>query len=255
MLSSTLAVVSVLARIAVATPLPHAVHEARTAAPSGWEKREVLDRRAILPMKVALAQGNLDKGWDWLNDVSHPTSANYGKHWSAKDVAEAFAPSEGTVDAVKAWLASAGIDGPRVKQSQSLNWLEFSATVNEAEELLKTRYHVYEHESGQPHIACEEYSLPTHLQEHVEFVYPTVHFDAKLKAREAPEDTAEDLVAEKREAAKGLTEKRDSPLARGWGPGKPWGPWKPPGGGWRMPRVSTKLHSRPARSSTSSLHI
>jgi tripeptidyl-peptidase-1 len=239
MLFSSLASFCALAALAVASPVPHAVNEIRTGVPSGWEKRELLDRRAILPMKIALAQGNLDKGWDWLKDVSHPESAKYGQHWSAKDVAEAFAPSQGTVDAVKAWLASAGIDGPRVKQSQSLNWLEFSVTVDEAEKLLRTRYNVYEHESGQPHIACEEYSIPTHLQEHVEFVYPTVHFDAKLKARDVPEDAAEDLVVEKRSS--------DSNRGRGWGPGKPWGPWKPPGGGWRMPKVSV----RPAIQQTS----
>ena len=228
----SLGVVGALAILAVTSPVPHTVHEVRTAIPSGWEKRETLDRRAILPMKVALAQGNLDKGWDWLKDVSQPTSANYGKHWSAKEVAEAFAPSQGTVDAVKAWLASAGIDEPRVRQSQSLNWLEFSATVDEAEELLKTRYNVYEHESGQPHIACEEYSIPAHLQGHVEFVYPTVHFDAKLKARGLSEDAAGDLAVEKRDS--------DSNRGRGWGPGKPWGPWKPPGGGWRIPKVSAR---------------
>lgn len=228
----SLGVVGALAILAVTSPVPHAVHEVRTAIPPGWEKREILDRRAILPMKVALAQGNLDKGWDWLKDVSQPTSANYGKHWSAKEVAEAFAPSQGTVDAVKAWLASAGIDEPRVRQSQSLNWLEFSATVDEAEELLKTRYNVYEHESGQPHIACEEYSIPAHLQGHVEFVYPTVHFDAKLKARGLSEDAAGDLAVEKRDS--------DSNRGRGWGPGKPWGPWKPPGGGWRIPKVSAR---------------
>jgi tripeptidyl-peptidase-1 len=232
MFFSSLASFCALATLAVASPVPHVVHEIRTTVPSGWEKRELLDRRAILPMKVALAQGNLDKGWDWLKDVSHPESAKYGQHWSAKDVAEAFAPSQGTVDAVKAWLACAGIDGPRVKQSQSLNWLEFSATVDEAEELLKTRYNVYEHESGQPHIACEEYSIPAHLGEHVEFVYPTVHFDAKLKARDVPEDAAEDLMVEKRSS--------DPNRGRGWGPGKPWGPWKPPGGGWRMPKVSVR---------------
>jgi tripeptidyl-peptidase-1 len=232
MFFSSLAFSCALATLAVASPVPHVVHETRTTVPAGWEKRDVLDRRAILPMKIALAQGNLDKGWDWLKDVSHPESANYGQHWSAKDVAEAFAPSQGTVDTVKAWLASAGIDGPRVKQSKSLNWLEFSATVDEAEELLKTKYNVYEHESGQPHIACEEYSIPAHLQEHVEFVLPTVHFDAKLKARDASEDFLEDLMVEKRSP--------DSQHGRGWGPGKPWGPWKPPGGGWRMPKVSVR---------------
>lgn len=89
------------------------------------------------------------------------------------------------MEAVKAWLATVGIDASRVKQSQGLNWLQFDATVDEAENLLNTEYNVYEHDaSGQPHVACDEYSVPAHLQQHIDFVYPTVHFDAKIKPRQ-----------------------------------------------------------------------
>lgn len=85
---------------------------------------------------------------------------------------------------MKSWLSSAGIARERIKGSQSLTWLNFNATVDEAERLLKTTYHVYQHESGQPHVACEEYSIPSHLAEHIDIVYPTVHFDAKVKHRD-----------------------------------------------------------------------
>ena len=213
---------SALAAAVTASPLgvPHAVHEKRSELPYGWAKREVLDRRAILPMKVGLTQSNMDKGWEWLSEVSVPTSAKYGKHWTAKEVAEAFAPSEKTVDAVKTWLTSAGIHDSRIKQSQGLNWLEFEATVDEAEELLKTKYHVYEHEeSGQPHVACDEYSIPAHLKEHVDLVYPTVHFDGKIK----PRDNTLDL------------ETRELVPGRHKGPGGPGWPGKPGGGeSWRI---------------------
>ncbi|KAK5130674.1 hypothetical protein LTR08_001835 [Meristemomyces frigidus] len=214
-------VAAALAATTVASPISnvhHSVHEKREALPAGWAKRDVLDRRAILPMKVGLAQSNIDKGGEWLHEVSHPTSEKYGKHWTAKEVAQAFAPSEDSIDAVKAWLASSGIAEHRVKQSQSLGFLEFEATVDEAEELLKTKYHVYEHETGQPHVACEEYSLPSHLKEHIDLVSPTVHFDAKVRQREATPE--------------GELEKRDVPDA-GRGVGKPgWGSL--PKGGWRL---------------------
>lgn len=82
---------------------------------------------------------------------------------------------------MKAWLSASGIATERIQHSQSLNWLDFSATVGEAENLLKTKYHVFQHESGQPHVACDEYSIPSYLQEHVDIIYPTVHFDARLK--------------------------------------------------------------------------
>lgn len=43
-------------------------------------------------MRIALAQRNLDKAYDYLHEVSHPVSGKFGQHWSAKQVAETFAP-------------------------------------------------------------------------------------------------------------------------------------------------------------------
>lgn len=70
-----------------------------------------------------------------------------------------------------------------IKQTKSGNWITFDATVDEAEALLKTEYNVYEYENGQAHVACEEYSLPKNVREHIDFVTPSVHFDAKIKSR------------------------------------------------------------------------
>ena len=82
-----------LVAAAVASPTDHyAVHERRNAAPVGWASRGHVKRDAVLPMRIALSQRNLDKGYDHLMDVAHPESANYGKHWTAKQIAEAFAP-------------------------------------------------------------------------------------------------------------------------------------------------------------------
>ena len=189
MFFSTLVTAAAFAATAFSSPIAITqssnVHEKRSELPSGWIKRDVLDRRAILPMKIALMQTNLDKGSQWLDEVSDPDSEKYGHHWTAKEIADAFSPSSDTINAVKAWLASAGIPNNRVKQGQSLGFLEFEATVDEAEGLLDTKYNVYEHtKSGQPHVACEEYSIPSHLTEHIDFVYPTVHFDAKVKRDE-----------------------------------------------------------------------
>jgi tripeptidyl-peptidase-1 len=64
-----------------------------------------------------------------------------------------------------------------------MNWLSFGATVSEAERLFKTEYFIFEHmTSRQPHIACHEYHLPAHVAKLVDFVTPTIHFDAKVKS-------------------------------------------------------------------------
>jgi len=132
-------------------------------------------------MRIALTQSNLDRAADWINEVSHPESERYGQHWTASQVAQAFAPSDETIDAVGDWLRTAGVEGERVKQTGGRSWLSVNVTVQEAENLLRTKYHVYEHEeTGQPHVACEEYSIPASLKHHIDFVYPSVHFDAKV---------------------------------------------------------------------------
>lgn len=79
---------------ASASPLAtsHVVHEKRHALPYGWVRREALDSREVLPMRIALTQSNMDKGHDWLMDVSSPYSEKYGEHWTAEDVVNAFAP-------------------------------------------------------------------------------------------------------------------------------------------------------------------
>jgi tripeptidyl-peptidase-1 len=82
----------------VASPLTqhHVVHEKRHSHPAGWTRRAELSNSAILPMRIALTQSNLEKGHQWLMDVSHPSSEKYGRHWSAEEVAQAFAPRYST---------------------------------------------------------------------------------------------------------------------------------------------------------------
>ena len=68
-----------------------------------------------------------------------------------------FAPTEDTVAAVKAWLVSSGIAEARITHSDNKGWLAFDATTGEAEDLLHTEYHGYEHTShGATATACEQ---------------------------------------------------------------------------------------------------
>ncbi|KAM3086466.1 hypothetical protein ACMFMF_000415 [Clarireedia jacksonii] len=169
---------------ALAAPAPqkrHVVHERRDGLPRNWRRENQLAREQHLPMRIALKQSNLHNAEAFLMDISHPSSPNFGNHWSAKKVAETFAPSTESVNAVIQWLGEAGITSERAKQSQGLNWIQANVTVAEAESLLNTKYYAYTHsESGQTHVACEDYSVPESIREHIDFITPTVHFDAKV---------------------------------------------------------------------------
>ncbi|KIJ65943.1 hypothetical protein HYDPIDRAFT_166913 [Hydnomerulius pinastri MD-312] len=162
---------------------PWTLHERRSNIPLGWSHSRKQDPSAAIPLRIALAQSNIEDIEEYLYDVSHPNSPNYGKHWTAGQVAAKFAPSQESVDAVRDWLLDSGIEAHRVKVSPSKGWLEFQSTVQEAEDLLHTSYHVYGHETGAEHVACEGYHLPEHLAPHIDFVTPSVHFDAKLSKR------------------------------------------------------------------------
>ena len=154
----------------------------RTAGrtPPNWLWHSRLHPAVISPVRIGLAQQNLHRAEQFINQVAHPESPDYGKHWSAQKVADTSAPSTEAVNAVKLWLSESGIELSRVKMSKSRNWLVFNATAREAESLLTTEYHLYNHSSGHRHVACEQYSIPSHLTEHTDIVTPTVHFDKRI---------------------------------------------------------------------------
>lgn len=204
----------------VASPTPnskrHVLHERRERLPLNWERTAELHRSTLLPLRIALTQRNLDKADEFLMDVSHPESPNFGNHWTAKQVAEAFAPTDETVTSVLDWLAETGISPDRVKQSQGLNWLHTEVTVEEAENLLRTKYHKYTHtRTGQTHVACEEYSIPEQIQHHVDFITPTVHFDAKIapQERRRPMDENEIEIAKRQISAVDKKRSLGSPVS------------------------------------------
>lgn len=97
-----------------------------------------------------------------------------------KQIIELFAPAPESIDAVHNWLTSSGIEPSRISLSRGRNWLNVNASITEVEGLLKTEYKVYEHTTGQKHIACEEYSVPQNLSEHIDLIMPTIHFDTKI---------------------------------------------------------------------------
>ncbi|KAJ5064386.1 peptidase S8/S53 domain-containing protein [Bipolaris maydis] len=189
MLSIAIFLLSNLATLA-STFDTYVLHERRSANLPEWVKRHSAEdlnlANSSIPISIALAQRNLEEGEKWLLEVSNPNSDSYGKHWSPKDVAAAFAPSHFTLEPVKTWLNSVGIITERIEQSQSLGWLRFNATIDQAERLLKTKYHIFTHKkTNQLLLACDEYSIPAGLRDKIDLITPTVHFDVQSEARYA----------------------------------------------------------------------
>ncbi|KAI1272373.1 protease s8 tripeptidyl peptidase [Xylaria sp. FL0933] len=164
--------------IAAVVPSANVLHEKRERRHPGLTKRVPAD--SILPMRIGLKH-NADaiaKAEEWLMDVSHPSSPNFGKHWSQQQVINAFRPSDASVETVTGWLVDAGIAKTRITHSDNKLWLAFDATVKEAEELLKTEYYHNgkddDYENDKVTVGSNAYHLPAHIQQHVDYVTPGV---------------------------------------------------------------------------------
>ncbi|KAL9095883.1 MAG: hypothetical protein Q9165_001880 [Trypethelium subeluteriae] len=157
-------------------PVHHVVHEKRDTTSNKWVKRGTPERRATIPVRIGLVQSSLEDAHGHLMDVSDPASPNYGRHWTTDQVNEVFQPSNDTTQNVKQWLEESGISSSRISRSANNAWLNFQATIEEAEKLLYTKYHIFEHRAnGHLSLGCDEYHLPKHVREHVDFVTPGIH--------------------------------------------------------------------------------
>ena len=136
------------------------VHERRAEDSGKWVKIRRLEADRNITIRIGLTQQNLHQLEEALTSVAHPKSCAYGQHWSPKEVAERFAPSEDTISTVEGWLKDAGFRLDQLQLSHSMGWINVYARVSEVETLLKAEYHVYKHHSGREQIGPYRISLP-----------------------------------------------------------------------------------------------
>lgn len=200
----------------------YVLHETRGDVPRGhWKRGERVDSDAIIPLRIGLTQTNLHLGYDRLMDVSHPSSPNFGRHLTAEEVHDLFAPHEKTVTAVREWLIEEGILESAIMSYENKGWLGIDLPVSEAERLFLTEYREHQFED-ETRLGCDEYHVPKHLKDHIDYITPGVKLSPPMRKREV------DL------------EKREAPaLQKGHWPKKlpppePWH-WQPPTGSEGLP--------------------
>ena len=126
-----------------------------------------------------------------------PGSPRYGQHYTTQEIHEIFAPQEDTVASVRDWLHGSNIHPERISQSTNKQWLQFEASVAEIEELINAEYYHYEHhQTGKTNVGCDEYSVPAHVQEHVDYITPGL----KLLTPSMPRNAEERKKLKKRTA-------------------------------------------------------
>ncbi|PNY26630.1 Uncharacterized protein TCAP_03439 [Tolypocladium capitatum] len=124
-------------------------------------------------MKIALREQNMDKLQQRLLEISDPSHADYGKHMSKADVEAMTAPSAASVDAVKQWLASHGVEAGEV----SSGFMPATVTTAQAEKMLGAKYGVYYNAAKDRFtVRTTKYSLPQSVHGEIAMVQPTTMF-------------------------------------------------------------------------------
>ncbi|EJD48553.1 tripeptidyl peptidase A [Auricularia subglabra TFB-10046 SS5] len=178
-----LALLPVLLPHALAVPAPRSLAVKEVfPAPRGWRVRSPAPAEHTISLRVGLSQGNFGALEDALYAVSDPRSTRYGQHLSKADVEGLIAPRPDSLRLVTEWLSDHGFTSDDISFPPARDWVKVDASVGKLEQMLDTKYHVWEHaDGGDPIVRTTQYSLPVHLHEHIDVVQPTTLF-ARLGA-------------------------------------------------------------------------
>lgn len=111
-----------------------------------------MDSDSITNFRIAVKQSNLEHGYTYLTDVSDPQSPQFGHHWTPEQVHNTFAPTTESMETVKKWLETSGVQNIQ----ESKGWLTFETTIDHAETLLHADYYEHESADGSVRIGCDQ---------------------------------------------------------------------------------------------------
>ncbi|KAJ6590124.1 tripeptidyl peptidase A [Mycena vulgaris] len=150
--------------------------------PFGWEElREIsLGPKQGLNLRFGLAQHGFPQLEALLQNISDPGHPSYGNHLSKEKVHSLSTPSNDTLEIVGDWLKRHNASS--VKWSSAQDSVSAVIPVSAAEDMLSTRFGVFEHaKSGHRIIRTLSYSLPEDLVSHIDFIHPTTAFFDPLR--------------------------------------------------------------------------
>lgn len=181
------ALLAAFAPLVLASPSPLAarsmqLHETRETIPAGFVQSGAAPADQMLELQFGLVQNNPKGLEDALYSVSTPSSASYGQFLSKEEVEAFVAPTQETVDKVQAFLSANGLSSAPV--SPAGDWIAVNMTVSQANDLFATQFSTFTHvSSGTNSVRTLEYSIPSDLAGHLDFVHPTITFPTQLSKK------------------------------------------------------------------------
>ncbi|KAH9005504.1 tripeptidyl peptidase A [Lactarius hatsudake] len=146
--------------------------------PRNWVDLGPAPPAHVIPLRIALPQARFPELEQHLAEISDPFHSRYGKYLSKEEVEALVAPHASSVDAVHEWLESYGIQKEACHRSPAGDLVTVRLPVAQAEEMLGTEFRVWKHtQDDDILVRTTGYSLPAHLDKHIELIQPTTAFN------------------------------------------------------------------------------
>lgn len=146
--------------------------EKAAARLQGWQLLESAREDDSITLFAALRQPKINELKSKLTHLGRLGTRGTASHLSRQQVHEFAKADQTSAESVLAWLESNGVD--HAKEIGS--WVRFNITVEEARPLLGAELGWYSFNGGEPVLRTKEYTIPTSLKEHVDFIHPLTHF-------------------------------------------------------------------------------
>ncbi|OAA41838.1 alkaline serine protease AorO [Beauveria brongniartii RCEF 3172] len=147
------------------------------AAPAGGVEAQpaspAVNGNSSVPVLIGMKQKNIENMMDYVLEVSDPTSAKYGQHYTREQVDALFAPDDQAIDSVKDWLIKSGIAADSINLSRNKAWVRFESTVSVLESLLQVN--LTAPKNAKRDTSAAEPKLPPQISSVVEFVLPSLN--------------------------------------------------------------------------------
>lgn len=151
------------------------VMESLRTIPDAWHQVGTPSANKRLFFRIAMRQPNPELFQQTILEVSDPLNPRYGQHLKKAELKRLVQPAEEASDAVITWLRDSGIAESEIEDDG--DWINFVASVSKAEEIMDTKFHVYESSIARTQkIRTLHYSIPTELHQYIDMVQPTTRF-------------------------------------------------------------------------------
>ncbi|KAE8154001.1 subtilisin-like protein [Aspergillus avenaceus] len=159
----------------VASGTRYAVVERFQRLPEDWAVVGVPVPSKQLKFQLAIRQERAAQLEQKVIDISTPGHPSYGIHMKRDEVRDFLRPSELALHKVLYWLEAAQVPAQLIEIHA--DWITFTVPVDQAQEMLKTRFYNFEHTRTKAKvIRTMRYSVPKQVQPYILMIQPTTRF-------------------------------------------------------------------------------